>query len=122
MAQAKSVVNRGEIWWADLAEPSGSEPGFTRPILVIQADSFNKSNINTIIAVAITSNSRLADAPGNVALSKTKSGLTKDSVINVSQVITLDKESLSEVIGKLDKLTMHKVDNGIRLVLSISIK
>lgn len=119
MAQAKSMVNRGEIWWADLAEPSGSEPGFTRPILVIQADSFNKSNINTIIAVAITSNSRLADAPGNVALSKTKSGLTKDSVINISQVITLDKESLSEVIGKLDKLTMNKVDNGIRLVLSI---
>jgi mRNA interferase MazF len=113
------MVNRGEIWWANLAEPSGSEPGFTRPILVIQADSFNKSNINTIIAVAITSNTRLAYAPGNVALSKSKSELTKDSVINVSQVITLDKESLNEVIGKLDKLTMQKVDNGIRLVLSI---
>ena len=119
MAQAKSMVNRGQLWWADLAEPTGSEPGFTRPILVIQADSFNKSNINTIIAVAITSNTHLAHAPGNVALSKTKSGLSRDSVINVSQIITLDKESLSEAIGKLDKLTMQQVDNGLRLVLSI---
>lgn len=113
------MVNRGQLWWADLAEPTGSEPGFTRPILVIQTDSFNKSNINTIIAVAITSNTRLAHAPGNVPLSKTKSGLSKDSVINVSQIITLDKESLSEAIGKLDKLTMQQVDNGLRLVLSI---
>jgi mRNA interferase MazF len=113
------MVNRGELWWTDLAEPVGSEPGFKRPVLIVQSDSFNKSKISTIIAIAVTSNTRLAKAPGNVALSGIKSGLSKDSVINVSQVITLDKASLSEAIGKLDKLTMQQVDDGLRLVLSV---
>ncbi len=113
------MVNRGQLWWVDLSEPIGSEPGYKRPVLIVQADSFNASRINTLIAVAITSNIRLAKAPGNVALSKIKSGLSKNSVINVSQIITLDKESLNAAIGKLDKLTMQRVDDGLRLVLSI---
>lgn len=113
------MVNRGQLWWADLAEPVGSEPGFKRPVLIVQSDSFNRSKINTVIAIAVTSNIRLAKAPGNVALSGTKSGLSKDSVINVSQVITLDRESLSEAIGKIDKHTMNQVDEGLRLILSI---
>lgn len=113
------MVKRGQIWWAELPDPTGSEPGFTRPVLVIQADTFNRSRIRTVVVVAITSNMQLAKAPGNVSLSKNKSGLAKDSVANVSQIITLDKDSLTSAIGVLDKLTMHQIDDGIKLVLSI---
>ncbi|HUD10599.1 MAG TPA: type II toxin-antitoxin system PemK/MazF family toxin [Candidatus Saccharimonadales bacterium] len=113
------MVSRGQIWWAELPNPAGSEPGFTRPVLVIQADSFNHSRIGTVVVVAITSNLRLAKAPGNVSLSKSKSGLSKDSVANVSQISTLDKEALTEVIGTVGKLTMQQVDEGIKLLLSV---
>ena len=85
------VIQRGEIWWASLPEPRGSEPGYSRPVLVVQADDFNRSRINTVIAVVITSNIRLAEAPGNVLLSRKATGLPKQSVANVSQLITLDK-------------------------------
>ncbi len=84
---------RGEIWWANLPEPVGSEPGYNRPVLVIQDDTFTQSNINTVIVVIITSNLNLAAAPGNVLLRKAASGLPKDSVANVSQILTLDKNS-----------------------------
>ncbi len=113
------MVRRGQVWWAELPSPTGSEPGFARPVLVIQADGFNQSRIQTVVVVAITSNMQLAKAPGNVSLSKNKSGLPKDSVANVSQIITLDRDSLAEAIGVLDKLTMHQVDDGIKLVLSV---
>lgn len=113
------MVKRGQLWWAELPSPFGSEPGITRPVLVVQADSFNQSRIQTVVVVAITSNMRLAKAPGNVSLSKNKSGLSKESVANVSQIITLDKNYLTEAIGILDKLTMHQVDDGIKLVLSV---
>ncbi len=113
------MVRRGQLWWAELPNPSGSEPGFTRPVLVIQADNFNKSSINTVVVIAITSNMRLAHAPGNVSLPKTKTGLSKDSVANVSQISTLDKDSLTEAIGVLDKLTLHQVDEGVTLVLGL---
>jgi mRNA interferase MazF len=113
------VVSRGQIWWAELPNPTGSEPGFTRPVLIIQADSFNQSRISTIVVMAITSNLRLAKAPGNVSLPKSKSGLAKDSVANVSQISTLDKEDLTEVIGTVDRLTMQQVDEGIKLLLSV---
>ena len=95
------VVQRGEIWWANLPEPVGSEPGFRRPILVIQSDDFNRSRIATIIALVITSNIKLAQAPGNVLLPSKVTGLSKDSVANVSQVITIDKSFLSEKIGAI---------------------
>ena len=113
------MVRRGQLWWAELPNPIGSEPGFNRPVLVIQADKFNESRINTVIVMAISSNLRLAKAPGNVRLSKVKSGLIKESVVNVSQIITLDKEFLSEEVGKLDRLTMQQIDEGIKLVLSV---
>lgn len=113
------MVKRGQLWWAELQNPTGSEPGFTRPVLVIQADNFNKSRINTVVVMAITSNLQIAKAPGNVSLPKAKSGLSKDSVANVSQLTTLDKDSLTEAIGVLDRLIMHQVDEGIRLVLSV---
>jgi mRNA interferase MazF len=113
------VVSRGQIWWAELPNPTGSELGFTRPVLVIQADSFSQSRISTIVVMAITSNLRLVKAPGNVSLPKSKSGLAKDSVANVSQISTLDKEDLTEVIGTVDRLTMQQVDEGIKLLLSV---
>ena len=84
-------MQRGEIWWASLPEPVGSEPGYRRPVLIVQSDDFNRSRISTIIAVVITSNTRLAQAPGNVLLTKKLSGLLRDSVANISQIITVDK-------------------------------
>ena len=113
------MVKRGQLWWAELPSPTGSEPGFTRPVLVIQADSFNQSHISTVVVIAITSNLRLAKAPGNVSLSKIKSGLAQDSVANVSQIITLNKDTLTKAIGTLDRLTMHQVEEGIKLLLSV---
>lgn len=113
------MVSRGQIYWAELPEPIASEPGFKRPVVVVQADTFNKSRINTVVVITITSNLRLLEAPGNVRLTKSKSGLSKESVANVSQIITLDKSFLAQQIGKLDKITMQQIDDGIRLVLSI---
>ena len=97
------VIQRAEIWWANLPEPRGSEPGYRRPVLVIQSDDFNRSRISTVIAIVITSNMKLAEAPGNVYLPQKLTGLSKDSVANVSQVITLDKSFLTEKVGELPK-------------------
>lgn len=113
------VIQRGEIWWASLDEPSGSEPGFRRPLVVVQSNDFNRSRINTVLAVVITSNTRLAQAPGNVLLPAKSTGLDRDSVANVSQLITVDKASLTEKIGKLTTSQMQSVDDGLRLVLSL---
>lgn len=108
---------RGEIWWANLPDPTGSEPGYQRPVLVIQSDCFNQSYINTVIVVAITSNTQLAEAPGNVFLPRQVSGLPKDSAANVSQVITLDQTFLTERIGSLPDYLQEEVDEGLRTVL-----
>jgi mRNA interferase MazF len=113
------AVERGQVWWADLAEPRGSEPGFRRPLLIVQDDAFNRSRIRTVIAVVVTSNLRLLDAPGNVLLPAKTSGLPKDSVANVSQVITLDRDVLVEPVGKIMGRTLKEVENGLRLVLSL---
>lgn len=113
------VIERGEIWWADLGEPRGSSPGFERPIVIIQASFFNQTNINTLIAAIITSNLSLAEMPGNVYLSKMASGLEKESVINVSQLFTVDKADLFEYVGILSSKKMEQVDKGLRLVLSL---
>ncbi len=112
-------MRRGQVWWAELPEPSASEPGYKRPVLIVQADEFNSSRINTVIVVSLTSNLKLADAPGNVYLPKTKSGLSKDSVANVSQIITLDKSFLTEQVGALDNVGLNQVDEGLQLVLSL---
>jgi mRNA interferase MazF len=107
------------MWWADLPEPRGSEPGYRRPVLVIQANSFNRSRIQTVIVAAITSNLNLADAPGNVFLSSSDSGLPKDSVVNVSQLLTLDRSFLTESIGKISNRLQSEVDMGLKLVLGL---
>lgn len=113
------VVERGAIWWADLAEPRSSEPGFRRPLLIVQADAFNRSRIQTVVAVVLTSNLRLVEAPGNVLISARVSGLPKDSVANVSQVITIDRDFLLDPTGKLDAKTLRQVEEGLRLILHL---
>jgi mRNA interferase MazF len=113
------AVQRGEIWWADLPEPRRSEPGFLRPVLVVQADSFNRSRIQTVIVAVITSNLDLADAPGNVVVPARSSGLPRDSVVNVSQVLTLDRGFLSEHAGTLPARLQGSVDAGLRFVLQL---
>ena len=112
-------MKRGEIWWADLTEPRASEPGFSRPVLILQSDEFNRSRINTVIAAAITSSTKLAAAPGNVLLSKRSINLGRESVVNVSQIVTLDKSFLSERVGKLQPQKLREVDEGVRLVLAL---
>jgi len=113
------VIERGDVWWAELEEPRGSEPGFRRPLVVVQVDVFNKSRIQTVVCVVLSSNLRLADAPGNVVLAKRDSGLPKDSVANVSQIITVDRAVLSERAGKLPVLARARIDRGLRLVLGL---
>ena len=110
---------RGEIWWATLPSPTASEPGYSRPLLIIQSDDFNRSRINTVIAVVITSNLLLAEAPGNVVLSKKDTNLPKKSVANVSQLITVDKSFLTERCGKISSTKLVEVEAGVRLVLSL---
>jgi len=112
-------MQRGEIWWAVLPRPKRSEPGYRRPLLIVQSDDFNRSRINTVIAAVITSNLYLAQAPGNVVLSKKTSGLPRKSVVNVSQLITIDKAFFKEKAGALPLKNMQEVDIGIRLVLSL---
>ena len=113
------VVERGQIWWAELDEPPGSAPGFRRPLLIVQDDAFNRSRIRTVVAVVLTSNLRLVEAPGNVLVPAKASGLPRDSVVNVSQIVTLDRDYLTEPAGKLRGQLMKSIDNGLRLVLSL---
>ncbi len=113
------VIKRGEIWWAKLPEPLGSEPGYSRPLLIVQANEFNKSRISTIIAVAITTNIRLAGAPGNILLSSKQSKLPRTSVVNISQIITIDKSFLTEKVHTLSSAIMENVEDGMRLVLKL---
>jgi len=112
-------MRRGEIWWADLPEPRRSEPGHRRPVLVVQADPFNLSRIQTVIVAAITSNLELADAPGNVLLPPRSAGLPRDSVVNVSQLLTLDRSFLTEHAGTLPPRLQRSVDEGLRRVLQL---
>jgi mRNA interferase MazF len=113
------VVERGQIWWADLGEPSGSEPGSRRPVLVVQSDAFNRSRLRTVVAVVLTSNLRLVEAPGNVLVPATIAGLPKDSVVNVSQIITVDRDFLAEPAGRIRGQLLKDVENGLRLVLAL---
>lgn len=110
---------RGEVWWVALREPQGSEPGYRRPVVIVQSDDFNRSEIHTVIAAAITSNTRLAMAPGNIFVRKKEAGLPRDSVINVSQLITVNKSFLIKKIGRLSQQHLHQLDDGLRLVLSV---
>ena len=112
-------IQRGEIWWADLPEPRRSEPGYRRPVLVVQADSFNASRIQTTIVAVITTNLELADAPGNVMLPARSAGLLRDSVINISQLLTLDRSFLAEHTGTLPPRWQRSVEEGLRMVLQL---
>ena len=110
-------MQRGEIWWASLREPLGSEPGYRRPVLIISTDDMNLSSIKTVLTVILTTNLNLANSPGNVIVSTDETGLAKDSVVNVSQLVTVDKAFMTEYIGTLEEDTMLKVAAGLRLVM-----
>jgi mRNA interferase MazF len=113
------VVERGEIWWADLADPVGSAPGYRRPVVIVQADSFNRSRLRTLIGVTLTSNLYLVDAPGNVLLPAGATGLPKDSVANVSQLATIDRERFTERVGRISGPLLRDLEKGLRLVLGL---
>ena len=112
-------AQRGEIWWADMPEPRRSEPGFRRPVLVIQADSFNRSRIQTVIVSVITSNLHLVDAPGTVLLRARAAGLDRDCLVNLSRLYTLDRSFLTELVSTLSSRLQASVDAGLRLVLQL---
>lgn len=112
-------MKRGEVWWAALSAPSGSGPGYKRPVLIVQSNAFNSSRIGTVVVAVITSNVALADAPGNVRVSKSDSGLPQLSVINVSQLITLDKATLTAKVRLLPADVLGSVDEGLKLVLAL---
>ncbi len=112
-------MKRGEVWWADLPGPVGSGPGYKRPVLVVQANPFNASRIATVVVATITSNLSLAAAPGNVRIAKSDSGLPQPSVVNVSQLITLDRSFLASKAKVLSGAAMDKVDSGLKLVLGL---
>ncbi len=111
------VIRQGELYWLDVGEPSGSAPGYRRPFVVIQNDMFNRSLINTVVVCTLTSNLRRAEAPGNVLLQPREAGLSKQSVVNVSQIYTVDKQELTEKIGSLSSKRVLEILGGIQLVL-----
>jgi mRNA interferase MazF len=111
------VIAQGEVWWADLAEPTGSEPGFRRPVVVVQCDAFNRSRIGTVVCVPLTSNLRWAGAPGNVLLEVEATGLPKDSVANVSQIVALDRGVLIGRVGRLPERAFGSILSGIDVVV-----
>ena len=113
------VIRRGELWWAELPEPRDSGPGYMRPVLIIQSTLFNRVGLRTTIAVMLTTNLRLADAGGNVLLPKSETGLPQHSVANVTQIFTLDKGRLRELVGPLPRHLMEQVEKGLRLVLEL---
>jgi mRNA interferase MazF len=110
-------MSQGEVWWASLAEPIGSEPGFRRPVLVVQSDSLNRSALATVVCVILTGNLKWAAAPGNVPLSARETGLPKDSVANVSAIITIDKQTLTERVGRIRRPKLELVFAGIDTIL-----
>jgi mRNA interferase MazF len=110
---------RGEIWWADFGMPFGSEPGFFRPVVILQADTFNRSKIGTVIILPLTTNLILSEAPGNVYLEKTETELPKDSVAVVSQITVIDKKRMREMVGTLKKERLNEIEEGIKLVLGL---
>lgn len=112
-------MRRGEIWWADLGQPLGSGPGYRHPVLVVSTNLFNDSRIATVVIVVITSNLRLAAAPGNVQVRPDETGLSRESVVNVSQVLTLDKSRLTERVGHIAADGLARVEQGLRVVMGL---
>lgn len=112
-------MRRGEIWWANLPDPFASEPGSRRPVLIVQANAFNRSAISTVLVIILTSNLSRARAPGNVLLERRHTGLPRDSVANISQIVTADRRFLTEHVATLQPRQMLSVDNGLRLILEL---
>lgn len=113
------VIERGEVWWANIPEPNGSAPGYRRPVVIVQSNTFNRSRIATVTVVILTSNIRLLDAPGNVLISARNAGLGRDSVANVSQIITLNRDILEQRVSTLSPGTMKQIDAGLRFALDL---
>jgi mRNA interferase MazF len=111
------VISQGEVWWADMQAPTGSGPGFRRPVVVVQSDAINRSRISTVVCIPLTSNLRWAEAPGNVQISARLARLPRDSVANVSQIVTLDKELLTERVAKLPGATLDLILAGVGVIL-----
>lgn len=111
------MISRGEVWWADLPDPLGSAPGFRRPVIIIQGDALNRSRISTVVCVPLTSNLKWEDAPGNVLLSAKRSGLPRDSVANVSQIVALDRQTLTERVGRLAPAQVELILSGVDVIL-----
>jgi mRNA interferase MazF len=111
------VISQGDVWWTQLPDPAGSEPGYRRPVIVVQGDPLNRSRIATVVCVVVTSNVKWAKAPGNVRLSARESGLPRDSVVNVSQIVTLDRSRLVDHVGRIDVAKLQRVLAGIDVVL-----
>ncbi len=112
-------MKRGEVWWASLPPPAGSGPGLRRPVLIVQSNPFNDSRIATVVIATITSNLTLTEAPGNVRIGKADSGLSRPSVVNVSQVLTVDRFYLTQRINALPAKVLHRIDEGLKLVLGL---
>jgi mRNA interferase MazF len=110
------VISQAEVWWADMPVPTGSGPGFRRPVVVVQGDALNRSRTATVVCVPLTSNLRWANAAGNVQLSARLTGLEKDSVANVSQIVTLDRELLADRVGKLARAKLELILSGIDVI------
>ena len=113
------VIERGEIWWADLPEPKGSMPGYKHPIVIVQSDRFNRANLATVIGVVVSTNLRLADMPGNVELTPSQSCLPKHSVVNVTQIVTANRTDLIEMVGRVSIRKLEQIEKGLRTVLSL---
>jgi mRNA interferase MazF len=112
-------LKRGEVWWATLPDPVGSGPGYRRPVVIVQADPFNASRVKTVIVAAISSSSRVKAAPGNVHLPVQTSGLSRESVVNVTQLLAVDKNLLLLRVGHLPPYELHELNDGLRLVLAL---
>jgi len=112
-------MERGEIYWVNFGVPIGSEPGYKRPAVILQSNTFNQTRIRTVICVVLTSNLDLLEAPGNILIERVVSGLPKDSVLNISQIYTVDKQSVEQKIGRLPERYMHRVDASIRLIMDV---
>ena len=112
-------MERGEIYWVNFGVPIGSEPGYRRPAVILQSNTFNQTRIRTVICVVLTSNLDLLEAPGNILIERVVSGLPKDSVLNISQIYTVDKESVEQKIGRLPESYIHRIDASIRLIMDV---
>jgi len=117
--KASAPPRRGQVWWVDLGEPRGSAPAYRRPVVIVSSDRFNRSRIRTVIISAITSNVALGSAPGNVALPAGAAGLDRDSVVNISQLLTIDKGALDGHVGEVPSAALRQIDDGLRLALAV---